>query len=103
MEIREYYATHKNYRDRKSFDLRDSMLGKSVSIQYIAPTKKIDKERFGGLKENKNFNGNKKGARKPLFYPTEIDQKILVWVLEMMDLHLPISSLALSKLAKSRI
>ena len=79
------------------------LLGKSVSMQYIAPTKKIDKERFGGLKENKNFNGNKKGARKPLFYPTEIDQKILVWVLEMMDLHLPISSLALSKLAKSRI
>ena len=79
------------------------LLGKSVSIQYIAPTKKTDKERFGGLKENKNFKGNKKGARKPLFYPTEIDQKILAWVLEMMDLHLPISSLALSKLAKSKI
>ena len=45
----------------------------------------------------------KKEARKPLFYVIETDQEILVWLLEMMDLHLRISSLALRKIAKSKI
>ena len=39
----------------------------------------------------------KKGARKPLLYVIETYQEILVWLLEMIDLHLPISSLALKK------
>ena len=46
---------------------------------------------------------NKKRARKPLFYLIETDQKIWLWLLEMMDLHLPISSLALRKFVKSKI
>ena len=45
----------------------------------------------------------KKGSGKPLSYPMELDQEILAWLLEIRDLHLPISSLGLKKFAKSKI
>ena len=50
-------------------------------------TQKTNKGRFGGLEGSKHFKGNKKGAGKPLSYPIKIDQEIIVWPLEMMDLH----------------
>ena len=36
-------------------------------------------------------------------YLIEIDQEVLPWLLKMMNLHLPILSLALRKFAKSKI
>ena len=63
----------------------------------------INKGRFGGLKGRKRFKRNKKGAGKPLSYPIEINREILVRLLEMMDLHLLISPLALRKFTKSKI
>ena len=62
------------------FGLQDSTVRK---ICKAAPPKNTNKGRFGDLKG--------------------IDRQILVWVLEMMDLHFPISSLALSKFAKSNV
>ena len=66
------------------------------------PPKKTNKRQFGGLKRSKHFKGNKKGAGKSLSYPIEIDQEILIWLLELIDPHLPILSLALRKFAISK-
>ena len=38
----------------------------------------------------------------PLSYLIQIDQGIIVWILEIMDLHFPILSLALRELVKSK-
>ena len=100
LEVREYYATNKNYRGTaRVFGLQDSTVRE---ICKAAPPKKTYKERFVGIKVSKHFKGNKKGAGKPLSYSIEIDQEILVWLLEIMDLHLPISSLGLRKFIKSK-
>ena len=69
----------------------------------VAPPKKTNKVRFVDLKGNTHFKGNKKGAGKPLSYAIERDQEILIWLLEMRDLHLPIWSLALRKSSESKI
>ena len=82
------------------FGLQDSTIRKICKVEAA---KKTNRGRFGGLKGSKHFRRNKKGVGKPLPYPIEIDQEILVWLLEMMDLHLPISLLALRKLNKSKI
>ena len=60
----------------------------------LAPSKKNNKRQFGGLKGRKHFKENKRLAGKPLYYQIKIDQEILGWLLEMIDLHLPILSLA---------
>ena len=41
------------------------------------------------LKGNRCFEGIKIGVGKPLLYPLEIDQEILVWFVEMTDFHFP--------------
>ena len=77
LEIREYYAIHKSYREtERVFGLQDLNVRK---ICKAAPPKKTNKRLFGGLKGSKHFKGNRKGAGKPLSYPIEFDQKILVW------------------------
>ena len=78
----------------RDFGPQDSIVRK---IGTVALPKKSYKGQFGSLNGNKHFKGNKKRTRKPLSYPIEIDQEILVWLLEMMELHLPISLLALRK------
>ena len=54
------------------------------------------------LKQSKCSKGIERGVGKPLFYglyPMEIDQEFLVWFVEMIGFHLPISQLALKKLS----
>ena len=101
MKICEYNPTLKNYRETtRIVGLQDSTIRK---IYKAAPPKKTNKDRFVDLKGCKHFKRNKKGAGKPLFYRIKIDQEILVWLLEMMDLNLPISFPALRKFHKSKI
>ena len=60
LEIREYYATHKSYRETtRVFGLQNSAVRK---ICKDAPSKKTNERQFGGLKESNHFKGNKKGA-----------------------------------------
>ena len=57
LEIREYYATHKKYRETaRVFGLQDSTVRK---ICKAAPPKKTNKGRFSGPKGSKHFKGNK--------------------------------------------
>ena len=75
LEIREYYATHKSYRETvRVFGLQNSAV---MKICKEAPSKKTNERQFGGLKGSKHFKGNKKGARKPLSYLIEIDSVLL--------------------------
>ena len=60
LEICEYYATHKSYRETtRVFGLQNSAVRK---ICKEAPSKNTNERQFGGLKESKHFKGNKKGA-----------------------------------------
>lgn len=43
-------------------------------------------------KGKKGFQRKQKRPGKPLLYPMEIDQEILVWFVEMIDLDFPICS-----------
>ena len=88
LEINEYYAIHKSYTETaRVFGLQYLIVRK---IYKAAPPKKTNKGWFGGLKQSKDFKGNKKGAGKPLSYPLEIDQEVLVLLLEMKDTHIPV-------------
>ena len=58
LEIRECYATRKNYRETaRVFGLQDSTVRK---LCKTAPPKKTNKDRFDSLKGSKLFKGNKK-------------------------------------------
>ena len=62
LEVREYYATNKNYRGTvRFFGLQDSNVRE---ICKAAPQKKTYKERFVGIKVSNHFKGNKKNSRK---------------------------------------
>ena len=47
-----------------------------------------------------NDKGNHFGAGRPLTYPLEVEKDILSWLLELRDLHVPVSILTLQEKAK---
>ena len=47
-----------------------------------------------------NDKGNHSGAGRPLTYPLEVEKDILSWLLELRDLHVPVSILTLQEKAK---
>ena len=63
------------------------------------PSKKVNKECFGGLKESKYFNWNKKLSRKA-FISSERNWSSFNLVFRNDESPLPISSLALAKFTK---
>ena len=79
---------------------KTQLVGKYVKHSHPNEPTKGDSVVFKGSKQFKEI---KKGAGKPLSYPIEIDQEILFRLLEMMDPHLPISSLNLRKFVISKI
>ena len=47
-----------------------------------------------------NDKGNHSGACRPLTFPLEVEKDILSWLLELRDLHVPVSILTLQETAK---
>ena len=47
-----------------------------------------------------NDKGNHSGSGRPLTYPLEVEKDILSWLLELRDLHVPVSILTLQEKAK---
>ena len=82
----------------RAFQLQDFTVCK---ICTAAPPEKSESRQ--GLKEEKVWKGNAKGAGRPRSYPAFIDVELLSWLLIMNDLHLPVFILALQKKAKSLI
>ena len=47
--------------------------------------------------------GNRSGAGRPLTYPKEAENELVAWVLQLLDVHMPVSVLALQEKAKKVI
>ena len=87
LEIREHYLLTQNYAAAaKEFGVNES----TVRTIVETPT------RNGKL----NDKGNHSGAGRPLTYPLEVEKDILSWLLELRDLHVPVSILNLQEKAK---
>ena len=87
LEIREHYMLTQNYAaTAKEFGVNES----TVRTIVKTPT------RNGKL----NDKGNHSGAGRPLTYPLEVEKDILSWLLELRDLHVPVSILTLQEKAK---
>ena len=84
LEIREHYMLTQNYAATvKEFGVNES------TVRTIVKTL----TRNGKL----NDKGNHSGAGRPLTYPLEVEKDILSWLLELRDLHVPVSILALQE------
>ena len=91
LEIKEYYVSCGSYRETaRVFKINDS------TVRNIC--KKDD-----GFRGGKARIENVKGAGRPLSYPVSVDEELVSWLLQMNDLHLPVSTLTLQKKAKSLI
>ena len=87
LEIREHYMLTQNYAaTSKEFGVNES----TVRTIVKTPT------RNGKL----NDKWNHSGAGRPLTYPFEVEKDILPWLLELRDLHVPVSVLTLQEKAK---
>ena len=87
LEIREHYVLMQNYAaTAKEFGVNES----TVTTIVKTPT------RNGKL----NDEGNHSGAGRPLTFPFELEKDILSWLLELRDLHIPVSILTLQEKAK---
>ena len=90
LEIREYYLLMQNYA-ATVFGI-DEFGVNELTIRIIVKTP----SRNGKL----NDKGNHSGAGRPLTYPLEVENDILSWLLQLRDLHVPVSILNLQEKAK---
>ena len=87
LEIREHYMLMQNYAaTAKEFGVNES----TVRTIVKTPT------RNGKL----NDKGNHSGAGRPQTYLLEVENDILFWLLELRDLHVPVSILTLQEKEK---
>ena len=90
-EIREHYLLTDNFaKTAKSFCLNESTVRKIVKSTLHNDVKPSDK-------------GNRSGAGRPLTYPKEAENELVPWVLQLLDVHMPVSVLALQEKAKKVI
>ena len=90
-EIREHLLLTDNFaKTAKSFCLNESTVRKIVKSTLRNDVKPSDK-------------GNRSGAGRPLTYPKEAENELVAWVLQLLDLHMPVSVLALQEKAKKVI
>ena len=90
-EIREHYLLTDNFaKTAKSFCLNESTVRKIVKATLRNDVKPPDK-------------GNRSVAGRPLTYPKEAENELLAWVLQLLDVHMPVSVLALQEKAKKVI
>ena len=89
--IREHYLLTDNFaKTAKSFCLNESTVRKIVKCTLRNDVKPSDK-------------GNRSGAGRPLTYPKEAENELVAWVLQLLDVHMPVSVLALQEKAKKVI
>ena len=87
LEIREHYLLTQNYAaTANEFGVNES----TVRTIIKTPTRNC----------KLNDKGNHSGAGRPLAYPLEVEKDILSWLLELRDLHIPVSVLTLQEKAK---
>ena len=85
--MREHYALTKSYTESaKAFHVHESTLRNIVKTPGRA-VKLSDK-------------GNRSGAGRPITYPLEVENDLIRWILELRDLYVPVSVLALQEKAK---
>ena len=90
-EIREHYLLTNNFaKTSKSFCLNESTVRKIVKSTLRNDVKPSDK-------------GNRSGDGRPLTYPKEAQNGLIAWVLQLLDVHMPVSVLALQEKAKKVI
>ena len=90
-EIREHYLLTDNFaKTAKSFCLNQSTLRKTVKSTLRNDVKPSGK-------------GNRSGAGRPFAYPKEAENEFVAWVLQLLDVHMPLSVLALQPKAKKVI
>ena len=90
-EIWEHYLLTDNFaKTAKSFCLNESTVRKIVKSTLRNDVKPSDK-------------GNRSGAGRPLTYPKEAENELVAWVLQLLDVHMPVSVLALQEKAKKVI
>ena len=90
-EIREHYLLTDNFaKTVKSFCLNELTVRKIVKSTLCNDVKSSDK-------------GNRSGADRPLTYPKEAENELVAWVLQLLDVHMPVSVLALQEKAKKVI
>ena len=90
-EIREHYLLTDNFaKTVKSFCLNESTVRKIVKSTLCNDVKPSDK-------------GSRSGAGRPLTYPKEAEDELVAWVLQLLDVHMPVSVLALQEKAKKVI
>ena len=87
LEIREHYLITQNYAaTTKEFGVNES----TVRTIVKTPTRN----------SKLNDKGNHSEAGRPLTYPLEVEKNILSWLLELRDLHVPVSLLTFQDKAK---
>ena len=83
-EIREHYLLTENYAETATaFSLNESVVLKST----IHDVKLFD-------------TGNHSGAGRPLTYPKDVENELVAWILQLLDLHVSISVLSLQEKVK---
>ena len=86
IDMREHYALTKSYTESaKAFHVHEST--RNIVKTSGRAVKLIDK-------------GNCSGAGRPITYPLEVENDLIRWILELRDLHVPVSVLALQEKAK---
>ena len=98
------------YTVERKFEVREFALANSgYSYQQIADAFKMPKTTvFDIIKQNPcggpaKGRGNKKGAGRRLSYSQETEDQLVQWVLEMRDLHLPVSVVQVKEKARQLI
>ena len=90
-EIRIHHDISNNFRETgRAFNLDESTVRKICKSEPIT-------------KKPRMWKGNAKGGGRPLSYPREAEEQILVWALEMVDNHMPLTMSVIQKKAVSVI
>ena len=90
-EIREHYFLVENYATTaKAFSLNESTVRNIVKSTIPDDVNLSDK-------------GNRPGAGRPLTYAKEVESELVAWILQLLDLHLPVAVLALQEKTKKVI
>ena len=87
MEMREHFLLTQKYAETaRTFNANES------TLRNIVKTPK--------RKAKLSDKGNQPGAGRPLTYPLEVENDLICWILQLRDLHVPVSVLALQEKAK---
>ena len=90
-EIREHYLLTDNFaKTAKSYCLNESTVRKIVMSTLRNDVKPSDK-------------GNRSGTGRPLTYPKEAENELVAWVVQLLDVHMLASVLALQEKTKKVI